>query len=152
MTRRVLLITIALFCLAANRPDTPVAKAKAKAGQPSTSDDMLDISGYYTCKGKEASGKSYSGVTVITKRNDIYLIQWTIGSGASFSGVAIRQGNTLAASWAIAADKAGVIRGVNLYRIEPGPKLVGRWATVPGPGHAQSETLTFLKNLDDEEE
>lgn len=156
MTRRMLLVGVALLCLAANRPDgstsTPVAKAKAKVTQPSASDDMVDIAGYYICKGKEASGKTYSGVTVITKRNELYLIQWTVGAGAAFSGVAIRQGSTLAASWALPADKAGVIRGVNLYRIEPGPKLVGRWATAPGPGQAQSETLTFLKGLDDDEE
>ncbi|MBM4070997.1 MAG: hypothetical protein FJ271_18915 [Planctomycetes bacterium] len=158
MTRRVLLVSLALLCLAANRPDgssattpnTPVAKAKAS--RPSASDDMVDISGYYVCKGKEASGKTYSGVTVITKRNDVYLIQWTVGAGAAFSGVAIRQGSTLAASWALPADKAGVIRGVNLYRIEAGPKLVGRWATAPGTGQAQFETLTFLKDLDDEED
>lgn len=150
MVRRTVLVTIALLAIAANRPDTPIAKAKT-APQHS-SDDMADISGYYVCKGKEASGKSYSGVTVITKRSDVYLIQWSIGAGATFTGVGIRQGNTLACSWAIPADKSGVIRGVNLYRIETGPRLVGRWATIPGPGHAQTETLTFLKSVDGDEE
>ena len=53
-------------------------------------------------------------------------------------------------SWAIPNER-GMVRGVNLYRIEAGPRLVGRWATVPGPGVMQSETLTFLKGLEAEE-
>ncbi len=51
----------------------------------------------------------------------------------------------------MAGDK-GLVRGVNLYRIEPGPRLVGRWATLPGPGYMQNESLTFLKDLEEEEE
>jgi len=65
--------------------------------------------------------------------------------------VGIRQGNTLATSWAMIADKGALVRGVNLYKIETGPRLTGRWATIPGPGVVQTETLTFLKNLDAEE-
>ena len=37
------------------------------------------------------------------------------------------------------------------YTIQSGGRLVGRWATLPGPGMLQSETLTFLKALDEEE-
>jgi hypothetical protein len=70
-----------------------------------------------------------------------------VGGGSTFSGVAIRQGDSVAASWALPAER-GLIRGVNLYKIEPGPRLVGRWASAPGPGVVQSETLTFLKKLD----
>ena len=48
-----------------------------------------------------------------------------------------------------------VVRGVNLYRIEStsnGPRLVGRWASVPGPGVQQQETLSFLKKLDTDDD
>ncbi len=112
--------------------------------------EMTDLSGYYTCKGQEAAGKSYTGIVVLTKKNDVYLISWVVGGGSNFSGIAIRQGNTLSASWAIATER-GLVRGVNMYRVEStatGPRLVGRWASVPGPGVQQNETLTFLKNLD----
>jgi hypothetical protein len=111
--------------------------------------DTADISGYYSCKGVEAGGKAYSGVAVIAKKSDIYLIQWMVGGGSTFSGVAIRQGDTFAASWAMPAER-GIIRGINLYKIESG-RLVGRWASAPGPGVVQSETLTFLKKLDPDE-
>jgi hypothetical protein len=113
--------------------------------------EIGDVSGYYTCKGLEVGGKSYSGIAMLLKKNDLYLIQWVIGSGSTFSGIAIRQGDTLAASWAIPNDRGGVVRGVNVYKIEPGPRLVGRWASFPGPGVIQSETLIFLKKVEAEE-
>jgi hypothetical protein len=149
MTCRIILVATSMCFLAGNRPETtPVKQRTAKlvaAGEAG------DISGYYVCKGKEADGKAYSGVTVISRKKDLYLVQWMVGAGSSFSGVGIRQGDTLAASWTMTADRGGVIRGVNLYRIEPGPRLVGHWATVPGPGVLQIETLTFLKRLDAED-
>ena len=116
--------------------------------------EMADLSGYYTCKGQEAGGKNYSGIVVLTKKADVYLITWVVGGGSNFSGIAIRQGSNLAASWAITTER-GLVRGVNLYRIEAvngAPRLVGRWASVPGPGVQQQETLTFLKKLDPEGE
>lgn len=116
--------------------------------------DIADLSGYYTCKGEEAGGKKYSGVCVLTKKNDVYVISWVVGGGASFTGIGIRQGNNLAASWAIPGDK-GIVRGVNLYRVEGtvnSPRLIGRWTSLPGPGVQQHETLTFLKKLDREED
>jgi hypothetical protein len=116
--------------------------------------EMPDLSGYYTCKGQEAGGKNYSGIVVLTKKSEVYLITWVVGGGTNFSGIAIRQGNTLAGSWSIPSER-GVVRGVNLYRIEAtanGPRLTGYWASVPGPGVQQRETLTFLKKLDIEDE
>jgi hypothetical protein len=148
MVCRILLVCIALCIVAANRPETQVVKTKV---EKTPLDEMSDISGYYTCKGKEVSGKSYSGITIITRKNDVYLVQWMLSGGSTFTGVGIRQGNTLSASWAMVADKGALIRGVNMYRIDPGPRLSGRWATIPGPGVVQTETLTFLKNLDEEE-
>ena len=132
---------------------TPAGAALARADRSTVQaeQEIGDLSGYYTCKGQEVGGKSYSGIAVLIKKSDVYLIQWMVGGGSTFSGLAIRQGNTLAASWAIPGDR-GVIRGVNLYRIETGPRLTGRWSTLPGPGVMQSETLTFLKKLDTEDE
>jgi hypothetical protein len=124
-------------------PKTPKVKAEAIEDAPS-------IDGYYTCKGKEAGGKQYSGICVIAKKNDVYIVSWMIGAGSSFTGIGIRQGNNLAVSWTISGDR-GVVRGVNLYQIQSGGRLSGRWATLPGPGVMQQETLTYLKGLDDEE-
>ncbi len=136
---RMLLVVATLGPLSANRPDTTQKSIDKRGTEP----EVGDLSGYYICKGAETGGKNYSGVTVITKKNDVYLIQWVVG-GSTFFGIGIRQGNTLAASWAMPGDK-GVVRGVNLYKIEPGPRLSGRWASFPGPGYMQNETLSFLK-------
>jgi hypothetical protein len=141
-----MLLVLTLSAVTANRPEGTLAKGDKLEAEP----EVADLSGYYTCKGQELGGKTYSGVAVITKKNEVYLIQWVVGSGSNFTGVAVRQGNTFAASWAMPGDR-GIVRGVNLYKVESGPRLVGRWATLPGPGYMQNETLTFLKNLEPEE-
>jgi hypothetical protein len=147
MVNQLLLLTMTVVVLNSGKPPSPPAKVDASKSVPQ---EVGDISGYYSCKGVEAGGKAYSGVAVIMKKNDVYVVQWMVGGGSTFSGVAIRQGDTLSASWALPAER-GLIRGVNVYRIEAGPRLVGRWASVPGPGIVQTETLSFLKKLDPED-
>lgn len=146
MARKSLLILVAVLLLGANRTEPEVAKAP----KVTAAERVGDISGYYTCKGQETGGKSYSGVAVVSKKGDVYLISWTVGGGSNFVGVGVRQGDTLSASWALAGER-GLVRGVNVYKVEPGPRLVGRWATLPGNGYLQTETLTFLKGLDEED-
>src|ERR1043166_1668543 len=130
---------------------------KKEAPPPKTKQvevDLSDLSGYYTCKGEEAGGKKYTGVVSLMKKNEIYIVSWVVGGGSTFSGIGIRQGNNLTASWSINTER-GIVKGVNLYRIEmakEGPRLVGRWSSLPGPGVQQSETLTFLKKMDSDEE
>ncbi len=141
------LLLVALVGLVSPRPAVLVKNA------PQLETEVGDISGYYTCKGLEVGGKSYNGVTVISRKGDVYVVQWMVGTGSTFTGIGIRQGNTLAASWALPGER-GLVRGVNVYRIETssaGPRLVGRWASMPGNGALQSETLTFLKQMEEEE-
>jgi hypothetical protein len=147
MVHPLLLIAVSLLAMNSGGPPGPSAKADVQKAVPQ---EVGDISGYYSCKGVEAGGKPYSGVAVIIKKNDIYIVQWMVGGGSTFSGIGIRQGDTLAASWALPSDR-GIIRGINMYKIESGPRLVGRWASAPGPGVVQNENLTFLKKLELEE-
>lgn len=146
MFQHMLVILAASGVFSPDRPEILQAKAEVKPMAATVG----DLSGYYTCKGVEAGGKTYSGVAVIAKKNDVYVIQWMIGAGSTFTGIGVRQGENFSAGWAITSER-GLVRGVNQYRVEPGPRLVGRWATLPGPGYVQNETLTFLKGLDDEE-
>src|SRR5437763_1884598 len=97
----ILLSSLALFN--AGNPGTPPSKADVNKAIQSS--EVGDISGYYVCKGVEAGGKAYSGVAVIVKKSDVYLVQWMVGSGSTFSGIAIRQGETLAASWALPGER-----------------------------------------------
>lgn len=139
-----LLAAASFFLTAANRPD--INKTGSKPDTFKTK-EIEDISGYYACNGKEGAGKNYNGVAVITKKRDVYLVQWIVGVGSAFFGIGIRQGDTLSCSWAIPGDKGGVVRGINVYRIEKGPRLVGRWTSFPGDGTIKSETLTFLRKI-----
>lgn len=157
---RTFLLAILLgFVLVGTTNDSQAEPGKAESKKPSASarqvePEVADLTGYYTCKGQEANGKNYTGVVVLIKRNEVYTIQWVVGGGSNFSGIAIRQGNILAASWAIPNQSGAIVRGVNLYRVEStasGPRLIGRWASIPGPGVQQQETLTFLKGLEVEE-
>lgn len=133
-----------LLCLALSIPPQP---APTKA-QPAP--EQADIQGYYSCRGQEASGKPYAGVVTIRKIGEVYMVQWAVADG--FTGIGLRHGNSLSVSWAILKDDKA-LRGVNVYKIsEPGPKLVGKWATIPGNGRILSETLVFLKALDPEPE
>lgn len=147
MMSKMLLVAAALASAQTANPGAPIAKAERR---PTVQPEVADLSGYYTCKGLETGGKTYSGVCLVTKKNDVYIVQWMVGGGAAFSGIGIRQGGNFAVSWTMPGDK-GLVRGVNLYRVETGPRLTGRWASVPGPGIMQSETLTFLKNVEEED-
>lgn len=141
-----------LLTLAATGLFNPADKgAPTKTDKTALEAEIGDLSGYYICKGKEVGGKTYSGVASIVKKNDIYIIQWMVTGGSTFTGVAIRQGNTFSASWMLPSER-GTIRGINVYKVESGPRLVGRWATLPGPGFLQTETLTFLKVMEEDED
>jgi hypothetical protein len=129
-------------------PPDPLPPRKTEAKLASK--DVGDITGYYTCRGQDGKGGGYTGVAVISKQREVYVVQWTIGVASSFIGLGIREGNRLAVSWAMPGDKLGVVRGINLYRIEPGPRLVGQWATLPGNGTINTETLNLLKRLGEE--
>lgn len=109
-----------------------------------------DLSGYYTCAGVEANGKKYQGVVTIERKNEVYVVQWSVG-GSSFAGIGVRSADTVAVGWAAPGPAGQILKGVNLYRVEKGPRLVGRWTSLPGPGVAQAETLSFLKALDPED-
>jgi hypothetical protein len=142
---RTLVLLASFAALAPNRVET----AKVTTRTDLEEREPVDITGYYTCRGREGNGAQYTGVAVVTKAKEVYIVQWTIGIGSNFVGVGIRQGDKLAVSWAQAGEK-GLVRGINLYRIEKGPTLNGRWATLPGDGTLKTETLTFLKKLGSE--
>lgn len=146
-----LVFVLALACLAETDAD------REKAQPPKEKKLVLpkeagDITGYYTCKGVETGNKKYSGLVVIGKKNNVYIVTWVIAGSSTFTGIGVRQGDTFAASWIIPGDGGKIVRGVNLYKIEPGPKLSGVWAALPGPGIQQRETLGFVKPLEPEED
>jgi hypothetical protein len=91
----------------------------------------------YECQGIGPDGKPYRGIVEITKNDDTYRLQWTLGEeGGVYLGLGIIKDNTLAVSY------FGEVVGVVLYRIETGSRLVGEWTVIGADGHVYSETLT----------
>lgn len=76
-------------------------------------------------------------------------MQWLVG-GASYVGAGLRSGDSLSVGWAMPGKDGAVVRGVTTYRIEA-KKLTGRWVSLPGGGQPASETLTWLKDVEDDE-
>jgi hypothetical protein len=108
--------------------------------------ETLDITGIYVCEGDNADGQRYRGIVKIEKKKDAYTVTWINGTAETGLGVAIRKGRTLSVSCLMRSrDGAGV--AVVVYKVEPGPKLVGRFTELGGDGALRSETLTFVKKL-----
>lgn len=136
----------------------PAASSTDRENRPSLKEPNIglqkeigDISGYYDCRGQQSDGKKYNGVVIIRKMNEVYVVSWVIPGNPSFTGIGIRQNNRFAVSWAMLGEKK-FIQGINFYKIEPGPRLAGRWTSLPGNGVLQWETLMFLKAPDKEED
>ncbi len=107
------------------------------ASNNKTTEDTIDIAGLYRCE-----GANYKGTVSIKKVGNSYKLKWKIGK-QGYVGVALREGNILSSSWLAGRRNSGVI----VYKIEKGPKLVGKFATYRGNGKTQKETLTFLKKI-----
>jgi hypothetical protein len=124
MRRPILLVTVAVFLLAA-----PAVSADPKP----------EIAGKYDCKGKDADGGDYKGTVEIKKDKDTYVVTWDLGNFGRFVGVGIRTDKILSVSWL-----SGVNAGVMVYQIKD-RKLEGRWAQLGAKGTIQKETLTLQK-------
>ena len=89
------------------------------------------------CSTFGGDGKKQTLKVEIQKRGDAYLLRWDVRGGVAFVGSGIRQGNTLSVAW---VNRGSV--GVSVYKIEKGPKLVGTYTEVGGPGLIGKEVLT----------
>lgn len=104
---------------------------------PCAAADVPDITGRYKCEGASPGGQAYRGTVEISKKGDTYALKWAFGPGETYQGVGILEGNVLAVSYSGTG-----FTGVVVYKVEKGPKLVGRWAFAGGKGTVQTETLT----------
>jgi hypothetical protein len=76
----------------------------------------------------------------IQKRGDAYFVRWEVRGGVAYIGAGIRNGNTLSVAWLNRGSA-----GISVYQIEKGPKLVGTYTEVGGPGLVGREVLSFSK-------
>ncbi len=106
--------------------------------------EEIDIRGTYRCETFGTDGKKQTLTATVQKRGDAYLIRWEVRGGVAFLGTGIRQGNTLSVAWLNRGSA-----GISVYKIEKGPKLVGSYTEVGGPGLIGREVLTFSRSSSD---
>jgi len=102
--------------------------------------ETVNICGKYRCETFGSDGKKQTLSAVIEKRGDAYLIRWEVRGGLAFIGTGIRKGDTLSVAWLNRGTA-----GISVYTIEKGPKLVGNYTEVGGPGLIGKEVLSFSK-------
>ena len=110
------------------------------AGAPGAS--AVAIEGSYQVQGGSEAG-TYIGGARITRVGDAYTVEWNIIQGGSYTGIGLREGDTL--SVAIRLDGDPTYLGVIVYQISEGPTLEGRWTVLGAAGPPLTETLLPAK-------
>jgi hypothetical protein len=142
-------LVLALTLLSANGTLSTREKEQGGFSNPATRAAVEeDITGIYMCEGENPDGGKYQGIVSIEKNGRAFTVTWLIGRGGQpVSGVGVRNGNSLSASYVVRLNQ-GIGVAVVGYRIENGRKLIGRYTALGGDGTVRTETLTFMKKLE----
>lgn len=103
-------------------------------------EETVEIVGKYQSELVEATGKVLVTQASVERRGDAYLVTYTKSDKVLFVGTALRRGDQLSMCW-ISAGQAGV----SVYKIEPGPKLVGEYTMLGGIGVTAKEVLSPVR-------
>jgi uncharacterized protein (TIGR03067 family) len=104
----------------------------------------LDITGTYRAEAIQDDGTKYVAEAVIERIGDAYIVTYKKGPVTAYIAVGIRHGDTFCIAWA----NQGQV-GVTLYKIEPGPRLVGQYTHLGGAGILNQEILTRARKTID---
>jgi uncharacterized protein (TIGR03067 family) len=106
--------------------------------------ENLEIAGTYRSEAIQDDGSKYVAEAIIERLGDAYLVTYKKGPLTAYIAVGIRHGDTFCIAWA----NQGQV-GVTLYKIEPGPRLVGQYTHLGGAGMLNQETLTKARKTID---
>jgi uncharacterized protein (TIGR03067 family) len=102
-----------------------------------------DLSGTYRAESTEIDGSKHVAEAVIERVGDAYMVTYKKAKGIAFIGIGIRKGDIFCMSWM----SQGQV-GVSMYQIEKGPRLVGQFTQLGGPGMFGQEVMTrMLKDI-----
>jgi uncharacterized protein (TIGR03067 family) len=116
--------------------------AVCKRVKPKNED--VPITGLYRSESIQEDGTKYLAEVVIERVGDAYRVTYKKGPITAYVAVGVRQGEMFCMAWV----NQGQV-GVTLYRIEPGPRLVGQYTHLGGPGILSQEILTRTKKMID---
>jgi hypothetical protein len=105
-------------------------------------DEAEDIVGSYRSESVEVDGSRHVAEAVIERRGDAYAVVFKKGAIVSYIGIGIRMGDVFCMSWTSKGEL-----GITLYKIEKGPRLVGQYTELAGPGILRHDVLTREKGL-----
>ena len=119
----ILSVILALMMTACSKATAPnPSKAGANSSSPNSTGD--DLSGTYTVSGAGADGKTYQGTVSVTRRDAVYQMSWRLSAG-NYDGIAVRSGNTVAATFTTGSDGSGC--GAAVYQVNADNSLDGKW-------------------------
>jgi len=101
-----------------------------------------DLSGSYKSESIDSVGNKFRYDATIERIGDAYLVVYRVQGKVIYFGTGLRQGDVFAMCWA----SPGQGTGITLYQIEKGPRLVGRFTELGGPGFLGTETMTRVIN------
>jgi uncharacterized protein (TIGR03067 family) len=102
-------------------------------------DEAIDITGVYRVEAAELTDLKQVIEAAIERKGDAYVVTYRKNKAPIYSGIGIRQGNTLSFCWSAAGES-----GVSVFQIETGPRLVGQYTILGGSGVLAKETLAFV--------
>jgi uncharacterized protein (TIGR03067 family) len=122
-------------------PGSKVRLATCRRVRPTG--ETVDIVGTYKSKTLAPDGKTLEYDAQIERRGDGYVITYRNNNVIVYVGVGVRQGDTLSVAW----GRQNQV-GVSQYKIEKGPRLVGTYTMLGGPGLLLTEVLTKAVVID----
>ncbi len=148
-------LTVVLACSQGTKPaeTTKQNESNSNGTKPETTKNdpnkantsSNDLAGSYSIKGSSLDGKGYDGELVVTKRDDVYQMSWSVG-GSKYDGVAVQNGNALAAAYTTGTDGKGC--GAVIYKInQADDSLEGKWGEW-GVNQVGTETATAMEKVE----
>lgn len=105
--------------------------------------EEAELSGTYRAESIDIDGSKHVAEVILERRGEAYFVTYRRGKAILYVGIGLRKGNVFSMSW-VSQGQAGL----SVYQIEPGPRLVGHFTQLGGPGILGQETLTrFEKDL-----
>jgi uncharacterized protein (TIGR03067 family) len=121
-------------------PDSKLMLAVCK--RIKAKEEVEDIVGVYRSESLEIDGSRHVAEAVIEKRGDAYIVAFKKGQVIAYIGVGIRQGDIFSMAWTSKGEL-----GVTIYKIEKGPRLIGQYTELNGPGFLRTDVLTRERGL-----
>ncbi len=127
----------------AQNPPAAQPEGRRASLAPAAPEAVDDIVGTYTVNGGAYGGPRYQGTAQITRLGACYELKWTFKAGSNYTGIGLREGDTLSVAMRSSGDEK--YTGIMVYRIQKGGELIGKWTALGLKGDIYTEALVLQK-------